>query len=79
LAIPVAGPIDPDLGHADFVALGAALAVPAKAVLRVLGELTERVEVWLPRLSSLPFDRARITKLRRVIEHRRRRLTPAHR
>lgn len=76
MALPVAGRTDPDLGESDFLALGAALGVPDRAVQRVLRELADRVETWLPDLATLPFDRARVTKLRRLIEYRRRRLAP---
>jgi serine/threonine-protein kinase HipA len=35
----------------------------------------ERADSWLPDLDQLPLDRGKITKLKRVIDHRRRRLT----
>ncbi len=59
----------------DFVALGATLRVPERAVRRALTELADRVDRWLPGLDTLPFDRAQVSKLRRVIQHRRSRLT----
>ena len=65
-----------DLGAKDFLALGAELGLPARAVNRVLREQTERVALWLPDLDELPYDGGRRTKLRRVIEQRLRRLTP---
>jgi serine/threonine-protein kinase HipA len=76
MAMSVCGRDDPDLGAEDFVALGQALNVPERAVRKVLADLAQRVEVWRPGLSELPFDRARTTKLRRVVDHRRRRLVP---
>jgi serine/threonine-protein kinase HipA len=76
MAMTIAGGAGPDFGIADFVALGAHLAVPEKAVRGTLTELAERVDLWSPGLDNLPFNRAKITKLRRVIEYRRKRLVP---
>jgi hypothetical protein len=56
--------------------LGRHLGVPERAVRRTLSELAERVDLWLPELDTLPFDRASITKLRRVIARRRQRIAP---
>ncbi|MEP6598761.1 MAG: hypothetical protein ABJB98_04855 [Actinomycetota bacterium] len=47
------------------------------AVSRTLSELADRAELWLASLDALPFDKGKITKLQRVISHRRRRLTAA--
>ncbi len=65
-----------DVGVKDFLALGADLGIPPRAVIRVLRDLTDRIDLWLPNLGELPYDRDRITKLRRVVEQRRRRLSP---
>jgi serine/threonine-protein kinase HipA len=46
-----------------------------RAVHRVIDELVERVDLWLPELDSLPFDVGRIGKLRRLVTYRRRRLS----
>jgi serine/threonine-protein kinase HipA len=59
----------------DFVALGAALGVPERATRRALTEPANRADRWLPDLDALPFDRGQVSKLRRVIQHRRSRLT----
>lgn len=64
-----------DVGAKDFLALGAELGLSSKAVTRVLREAAERVELWFPLLEDLPYDPGRITKLARVINERRRRLT----
>jgi serine/threonine-protein kinase HipA len=64
-----------EFGAADFVELGARLAVPERAVRRAITELAERADRWLPDLDQLPFGRSQVSKLRRVIQHRRRRLT----
>ena len=46
-----------------------------RAALSALG-LRERVDSWVTALDDLPFDSGIITKLRRVVEYRRRRLAP---
>lgn len=51
--------------------LGDGLRVPPRAVRRVVSELAERSDRWLSDRDQLPFDRAQVSKLRRVIEHRR--------
>jgi serine/threonine-protein kinase HipA len=74
MALSIAGRGGSDFGAKDFVALGQRLAVPERAVRRSLTELAERTDRWLGDLDRLPFDRGQITKLRRVINHRRQRL-----
>ena len=76
MALPVAGRRDPDLGAADFVGLGNGLGVPERAVRRVLQDLADRVDLWHPRLPSLPFAKAKTAKLARVVQYRRTRLAP---
>ncbi|MEP6697317.1 MAG: HipA domain-containing protein, partial [Pseudonocardiales bacterium] len=63
-----------DFGAKDFVGLGTVLGVPERAMRRALTELADRADRWLPELDALPFDRGQLSKLRRVIQHRRRRL-----
>ena len=60
-----------DFGAEDSVDLGAVLGVPERAVRRVLSDVAERVDRWLPQLDQLPFDRGKVGKLRRVIQHHR--------
>jgi serine/threonine-protein kinase HipA len=74
MALSIGGRSGGDFGAADFVALGARLGVPERAVRAVLSDLTTRADRWMPDLANLPFDRGQISKLRRVVEHRRRRL-----
>jgi len=74
MAMPIGGRTDAGLGSDAFVALGEGLGVPPRATRRMLGELTDRVDRWLPDLDRLPFDQGHIRKLRRVIDHRRKRL-----
>jgi serine/threonine-protein kinase HipA len=64
-----------ELGAADFLTLSAKLGVPDRAMRRTLADLAERIDRWLPDLDQLPFDRSKLGKLRRVIDHRRARLT----
>jgi len=74
LAMPIGGRRDAGIGADAFVALGQGLGVRERATRRVLHELTQRADLWLPDLDRLPFDHARIRKLRRVIDNRRSRL-----
>ena len=75
MALTVGGRTDAGLGADEFVALGTQLEVPERAIRRVLDDLADRADRWLPDLDRLPFDQGRIRKLRRVIDHRRQRLT----
>jgi hypothetical protein len=74
----IGGRTGPSFGAADFVRLGERLAVAERAVRRLLSELTDDVDRWLPDLDALPFDRRKITKLRRVVTYRRGRLLARH-
>lgn len=76
MALSIGGRTGGDFGSADFIALGRRLGVPPRAVERLLAELTERVDLWLAALSTLPFDNGKIVKLGRVIKYRRGRLMP---
>jgi serine/threonine-protein kinase HipA len=75
MAMPMGGRTGEDFGAKDFISLGARLGVPERAVTRALSDLTDRVDRWLPELDDLPFDRGVRDKLRRVILHRRGRLS----
>lgn len=74
MAMSLAGRSGSDFGAKDFVGLGATLGVPERATRHALTELTDRADRWLPELDALPFDRGQVSKLRRVIQHRRSRL-----
>ena len=76
LAMPVNGRRS-DVGASDVLGLAEDLGLPARAARRVLTQATERVESWLPLLEQLPYDLGRRRKLVRVVEQRRRRLTPS--
>jgi serine/threonine-protein kinase HipA len=74
MALSMGGRISGDFSMADFVELGGRLGVAERAVRHALSDLIGRAELWLPDLDNLPFDKAKITKLRRVVAYRRRRL-----
>ncbi len=74
MALPVNGKRRDDIGREDFLALGARVSLPTRAVTQALDELVDRAPRWLARLDELPFDQRRRHKLRRAIEHRRERL-----
>lgn len=76
MALSIGGRTGGDFGSEHFTGLGEKLGIPGRAVQHVLADLTARADRWLPDLHKLPFDRGRINKLRRVIDHRRRRLAP---
>jgi serine/threonine-protein kinase HipA len=74
MAMSIGGRGGGDFSAADFVQLGERLAVPERAVLRVLADMNERADTWLADLDTLPFDPGKVKKLRRVIAHRRKRI-----
>ncbi len=65
MALSVNGRNREYIGRADFLALGEAVGLGARAVARALDELRERVDVWLPELDTLFFDGRRTQRLRR--------------
>ena len=76
MALSICGRSGADFGTKDFVGLGERIGIPERAVRRVLSELSERVDLWLPDLASLPLDPGLVQKLGRVVANRRRRLDP---
>jgi serine/threonine-protein kinase HipA len=64
-----------DLGGRDLVALGHTLGLPERAVRKAVDQVCASADLWLPNLDELPFGPGAVTKLRRVIDQRRRRLT----
>lgn len=74
MALPIAGRSGGDFGGRDFLRLGERLGVPERAIRRALVDLDARVEIWLPDLDRLPFDRRTVGRLRRLIGYRRKRL-----
>jgi serine/threonine-protein kinase HipA len=74
LALTIQGKRREDLTRQNFITFGSVLGLNERAALRVIDELCDRADGWLPKLDQLPFDPARIHKLRRAIEYRRKRL-----
>jgi serine/threonine-protein kinase HipA len=77
MALSIQGRVGDDFGFKDFAALGSSLNVPERAIRRTVTELIERADLWLPDIDQLPFDTGVLAKLKRVINHRRMRLTSA--
>jgi len=75
MALSIGGRSGSGYAITDFIALGARLRVPERVVRNAVKELVNRADLWLPDLDQLPFDDARLRKLRRVIDFRRQRLT----
>lgn len=76
MALPVAGRDRENITWRSFVAAGADVGVPERAIRRMLSDLVARVDRWLPDLDRLPFDDRRRHELRRLVEDRRRKLAP---
>lgn len=76
MALAIDGRDREDLTWRSFVALGDATGVRPHAVRRVLTELVGRSGRWIAQLDQLPFDARRRHRLRRLVEDRRRKLTP---
>jgi len=79
MALTINGKSREDIGRADFLALGGRLALPERAVARVLDELAERAPRWAERLDALPFNARKLHELSRAIAFRRDRLTVSRR
>ena len=76
MALSIGGRAGGDFGFQDFAGLGASLNVPERAIRRAVTELLDRTDLWLPDVDELPFDIDVLAKLKRVIKHRRMRLSP---
>lgn len=63
-----------DLGGRDLVALGEVLGLHERATRKAVDQVCQGADLWLPDLDELPFGRDTLSKLRRVVEHRRRRM-----
>ena len=63
-----------DFGDNDFVLLGAHLGLPERAVRRIIKDISERVDLWLPNIGELPFPSALKEKFIRHTNYRRNRL-----
>jgi serine/threonine-protein kinase HipA len=74
LALPVNGKVREDVGRADLVAFGSTLGIPQRAALKVVDDVAERADLWLPMLAESGFDSRTVHKWRRAVEYRRDRL-----
>lgn len=63
-----------DFGGNDFLHLGAHLGLPERAVRRIIKNITESVDLWLPNIDELPFTAAAKAKFVRHTNYRRTRL-----
>ncbi|HMQ24230.1 MAG TPA: HipA domain-containing protein, partial [Planctomycetota bacterium] len=70
MALQIQGRDREDIGRKDFLALGEACGVRAKAVERVLDELVGKMPTWHDRLEELPFDARTVHKLRKACSYR---------
>jgi serine/threonine-protein kinase HipA len=60
LAVSVGGKRDGNITGRRYVELGMSLGLPERAAQRVVTNVADQVEVWLPRIDTLPFDVGRI-------------------
>jgi serine/threonine-protein kinase HipA len=74
MALSINGKRRDNIGRRDFVALGAALNVPERAVHRALDDVTASTDQWVDALTELPFDGLLVRKWQRAVNYRRRRL-----
>lgn len=58
------------LSRRSFLAFAAEVGVTERAAARVLDDLSESADGWIPRLGELPFDEGRIRDLTRLARHR---------
>jgi len=63
-----------DFGANDFVLLGAHLGLPERAIRRIIKDISDRVDLWLPNINELPFTKAATAKFIRHTNYRRKRL-----
>ncbi len=65
-----------DLTRAVFLAFGACLGLPERAVRKAVDQQCAAVELWLPGLDDLPFRRQVLDRWRRSVRYRQRMLSP---
>lgn len=63
-----------DFGANDFVLLGSHLGLPERAVRRIIKDINDRVDLWLPNIDELPFPTTLKTKFVRHTNYRRTRI-----
>jgi hypothetical protein len=70
MALTIDGKSRKDIGRESFIALGAAVGLRERAIIRLLEDLCAAVDGWKDQLTELPFDEPRLAKLRRSVEYR---------
>lgn len=74
MAMTIGGRNSDNIRGIEFVELGKYLGVPERAVQRVIAEQSSHMDTWLPLVTELPFDPAKIAKLQKFAQYRRDRL-----
>lgn len=74
MALPIGGKSREDIGRADLITLASAWGVPQRAAAKVLDDLVDRADAWLPRLDESGFPQRTVAKWRRAVGYRRKRL-----
>jgi serine/threonine-protein kinase HipA len=75
MALSINGKHREDIARRDVLSLAAALAVPERAARKVIDDLLERLDLWLPEVPELPFAQGLRTKWHRAIQYRARQLS----
>jgi hypothetical protein len=74
MAMTISGRNSNNIRRIEFVDLGEQLGLPERAVRRVIAEQCDHMDTWLPLVSELPFDPAKLAKLQKFAQYRRDRL-----
>jgi serine/threonine-protein kinase HipA len=74
MAMSICGRNSDNIRGIEFVELGKHLGLPERAVRRVITEQCNHMDTWLPLVTALPFDPAKIAKLQKFAQYRRDRL-----
>lgn len=72
MALAIDGRSDSNITGARFIALGAALGLPARAARRLVDRVAGSADAWLDQVDDLPFDPGRVHKYKRVVAARQR-------
>jgi serine/threonine-protein kinase HipA len=74
MALPLAGKTRDDIGRRDLLGLAAGLGLPERAATKVLDEVVDAVDGWLPLLDESGFPARTVHKWSRFTRNRRQRL-----
>lgn len=74
MALSVDGRRDENITGPRFVALGAAIGLPERAARRVVDRIAASADAWLDGVDSLPFDKRKVHRFKRVVANRQRML-----